>query len=235
MSGNTLGKDQSMNVDELAARLAAYAAIENSATDQAQKESLARAADLVALYQSMAWVPEMDQHHPVGRRKFGSGPQHDPQSFSRFTRWLTQVRGVDLASRTQYQLKDAYEIMVLVAPGANETTINATERELRPFKKLIKEGYRDQVPELWAKAQTENRHPREVIRDFRAGWTSGQRRAATVTEKRSARRSAALSALERAWELDPDIAVEAMNLFMERHNLIEEEGNAPDRPTLEAV
>lgn len=201
-------------------RLRAYAAIENGAADKAQQESLARAADLVALYESMTWVPEMDEHHPVGRRQFGSGPQHDPQSFARFTRWLTQVRGVPVQSAHTYRLKAAHDLLAEFGFSLGEMKPR-TERELRPFLRLKKQGYGDRIPDIWAQVVADGdwtaRTVTEKIAEFRKGWTVGEKRKASAAERRSAAKSRIKSAVESAYAVSPRATAEAILEVLEAH------------------
>lgn len=227
-----------MTPDEAALeRLRAYAAIEKRAAERAQQESLARAADIVTLFRPMLWVPEMDERHPVGR-KDAVGRPNDPQSYSRFTRWITGVRGVDLHGSHLYRLKTAHEI--IEDYFATGEIMPRTEWEVRPFARLRKQGYGDQIPSIWASVTAEGewtaRTVTEKIADFRKGWTRGQARAATAAEKLSAKRSRALSALEQLWELDSEAAVELVNFWAKRHNLTDEDADeVQERPDLRAV
>lgn len=212
-------------VEELAVqRLRKYARITKTAEELAQKESLEVAAELVALYERMNWVAEMDELHPVSKRTVANRPA-DPRSFSRFTRWLVQVQGVELDSRYQYRLRTANELLGTYLAKAKE--VPKTEAEVRPFAQLAKQGYGDRIPDIWAEVTAEGfwtaTTVRQKISEFRKTWTPGQKRSATATEKASMRQSRAMSALEDLYALDPELAVKTVNLWAERHGLVDQD------------
>jgi len=141
-----------MNAEEREAtlsRLRDFAKQHRDAEDLADQSSLDRAKDIVDLYEEKEngrrkWALEMEP--PKTRRHMGRPV--DPESFSRFTKWLAER--VPLAGRTAYQLRDAHDIQATYLRTAQITP--SGEFQLRPLKWLMKHEYGDRVPEVWAKA-----------------------------------------------------------------------------------
>lgn len=136
-----------MNAEERRAalnRLAAFVDQEITADKKADEGSLDRAADIVALYEDKGWVDEV----PAPKTRRSRGRPVDPESFSRFSRWLTEK--TSLRGSRAYQLRDAHLIrsnyfhQVEIKPRG--------ERELRPLKWLTKHDYAAAVPEVWSTA-----------------------------------------------------------------------------------
>lgn len=131
-------------------RLQNFAKQQRKAEHEADRNSLDRAADIMALYDDVdengrrRWALEMDP--PTTRRR--SGRPVDPESFSRFTKWLGEyVPGV---SRRAYQLRDAHEIR---STYLNRVQISPTgERELRPLKWLVKNDHPEAIADVWTQA-----------------------------------------------------------------------------------
>lgn len=122
-------------------RLEAFVEQQHGADDLADHGSLERAADVMALYEDRHWVSELPPPKATRHR----GRPVDPESFSRFTKWLAEK--VPLAGRTAYQLRDAYE---LNTNYLRQAQINpAGERALRPLKWLTRHDYADRVSEVW--------------------------------------------------------------------------------------
>src|SRR5262245_16206633 len=88
-------------------RLRGFAEQQAAADDRADRSSLDRAADILALFDDIdengrrRWALEMDP--PKTRRHMGRPV--DPESFSRFTKWL--AGRVPLKGSRAYQLRDA--------------------------------------------------------------------------------------------------------------------------------
>lgn len=123
------------------ARLREFADQQREASEVADRGSLERAADVVALYEEKAWVREIDP--PKQRRN--RGRPVDPESFSRFTKWL----GDHLPGRTAYRLREAHELAVSLPRGKESPT---SARSVLPLKWLRKQGRENAIPEVWAAA-----------------------------------------------------------------------------------
>jgi hypothetical protein len=131
-------------------RLRGFVTQQHDADELADQNSLDRAADLMALYDERdergrrRWATEIEP--PRTRRT--RGRPVDPESFSRFTRWLGER--VPLRGSTAYRLRDAHDIATnYFARGEIKPT---GERVLRPLKWLTKNGYEDRVGEVWKEA-----------------------------------------------------------------------------------
>jgi hypothetical protein len=133
--------------DALLKRLRAFAEQQNAADKSADRDTLARGADIVTLYEDRSWVGEMDAAHPIKRSAVHRRPP-DPESFSRFTRWLAER--VPIAGRTAYQLRDAHELTTNYLRQAQ--IIPTGERQIRPLKWFQKNDHADRIPEVWALA-----------------------------------------------------------------------------------
>ena len=220
--------------DERIVRLRDWLAVSVTAEERAQAESLQRARDLMSLYEDRQdeWVAWMDEHYPV-RKSFGR--PGDPRSFNRFAGFLVKSGLVDMASRRAYQLRDADDV---VRTYLNRVQISpATERSIRPLKRLQKEGYGPQVPKLWEQAceRSDPRPPTEKdVRAVIADWRSSNKTGPTIPRiPGQAERIKLLTAFEKLWAVHPRMAVSVLNEIADKHGLVEEQVDQP--PHLAAV
>lgn len=115
------------------------------ADSTADAQSLERAADLEAIYNSFTWVADMP---PAPKRRLGR--RVNPKSREQFAKWVKQTYGWGSAARLS-QLQAAKElepILVTTVKGIKPSG----ERVLRPFAKLRAQGYADQQANIWARA-----------------------------------------------------------------------------------
>jgi hypothetical protein len=130
--------------DTLLKRLQVFAEQQDAAVKSADRDTLARAADLVALYEDKSWVGEIP---PPKRSAIRSRPV-DPESFSRFTKWLAER--VPIRGSTAYRLRDAHEMVrTYFANGEFSPT---SESVVRPLKWFRKNDYENRIPEVWSLA-----------------------------------------------------------------------------------
>jgi len=130
-----------INREQLLDNLRAFAKRQAEAAESADHDSLARAAEIAALYEDRSWVGELDPP----KRRASRGRPVDPESFSRFTKWLAER--VPLASRRAYQLKAGHD---LVANYLNSVQLIPTgEGIVRPLRWLERNDYADRIPEVW--------------------------------------------------------------------------------------
>jgi hypothetical protein len=125
-------------------RLRDFVKQQRGADELADKNSLDRAADIMALYDDRSWVAEMPPPKVLRNR----GRPVDPESFSRFTKWLAERTPV--AGRTAYQLRDAHELQANYLRDAQIKPRG--EHDLRPLKWLMKHEYGDRVGDVWREA-----------------------------------------------------------------------------------
>jgi hypothetical protein len=112
---------------------------------EADQQSLDRAADLEEIYQEMAWVDEMPE--PKKKRL---GRRIDPKSREQFAKWVKQTYGWGSSSGLA-QLHQAHELLPILLTTVREMR-PAGERVIRPLAKLRKEGYGDHQAEVWQAA-----------------------------------------------------------------------------------
>ncbi|MGI9157301.1 MAG: hypothetical protein ACR2FG_11815, partial [Marmoricola sp.] len=107
------------------------------------RDSLARAADLAALYEEAAWVSEM----PVVTRTSVRGRPVDPKSRSRFATWAKERTG--LAASTIHQLLRAHDIVWNNLRGAETMPTGewALSRLLKEHPAAIRPVWNDAVAE----------------------------------------------------------------------------------------
>lgn len=129
---------------EILDRLRLFVSQGRTAEDMADRGSLDRAADIVQLYEAKEWLAEL----PELKTRRSRGRPVDPESFSRFTKWLEGK--TSLKSRTAYQLRDAYEVETNYLRAAQIKP--AGEHGLRPLKWLVKNDYIDAIPGVWDRA-----------------------------------------------------------------------------------
>lgn len=129
-------------------RLRSYREQLNEADQHADAGSLERAADLAALFADKRWVREMDERHPI-KRAMHRGRPVDPEGRSRFAKWVMEQ--AELHPTRSYQLLNAN---VLV--GILETRVSkihkASEKALRPLRKLLAQDRADQAEAVWRRA-----------------------------------------------------------------------------------
>src|SRR5215831_9416524 len=122
-------------------RLRAFAKQQDDAAGIADRDSLARAADIAALYEDRSWVGELE---PPKRRATRGRPV-DPESFSRFTKWLAER--VPIQGRTAYQLKAAHDLTTTYLRPAQINPMG--EKAVRPLRWFERNDYADRIPEVW--------------------------------------------------------------------------------------
>lgn len=133
------------------ARLQEFADQQRGADELADNGSMDRAADLMLLYEARdeegqrRWVKDL----PAPKATRHRGRPVDPESFSRFTRWVRDVKGVKLGGVYQYRLRDAHQIAANYFASGK---LNS-EAAARPLKWLIKHEYADQIPDVWRHAE----------------------------------------------------------------------------------
>ena len=157
--------------EEILDRLRLFVTQERTAEDMADQGSLDRAEDIVTLYESKAWVQEL----PEVTTRRNRGHPVDPESFSRFTKWLEAK--TDLKGRRAYQLRDAGD---LVANYLNSVQINPSgEGVIRPLRWLRKNDHGDAIAGVWsglARLQMASRRHRTS----RRRCANGRRRTSVV-------------------------------------------------------
>lgn len=130
--------------EEILDRLRLFVTQGRTAEDMADQGSLDRAADVVTLYERKEWLKELPELNARRNR----GRPVDPESFSRFTKWLTEKTG--LRGSRAYQLRDAHDLTTTYFHGVE---IKPTgEWELRPLKWLKKNGHEDAITTVWNRA-----------------------------------------------------------------------------------
>lgn len=129
-------------------RLRSYRSQLDQADQHADAGSLERAADLAAIYADKRWVAEMNERHPI-KRWVNRGRPVDPEGRSRFAKWVMEE--AELHPTRSYQLLNAN---VLV--GILETRVSkihkASEKVLRPLRKLLAQDRADQAEAVWRRA-----------------------------------------------------------------------------------
>jgi hypothetical protein len=122
-------------------RLGKFADQQRDSDDLADRGSLDRAADIVALYEDRSWVKEL----PPPKVARNRGRPVDPESFSRFSKWLAEQ--TSLTGRRAYQLRDAFE---LAETYLNQVQIKPHgERDLRPLRWLARHNYGERISDVW--------------------------------------------------------------------------------------
>lgn len=127
-------------------RLRDYCELQQKAVRTADRDSLARAADLAALYEDKAWVndlPPMKQRSRLGRPV-------DPAAQSRFAGWVRERTG--LASSRIMQLLRAHHMVSHYLHGVEITATG--EWAVRPLTRLLKE-HPDSIKSVWNDAVAE--------------------------------------------------------------------------------
>lgn len=124
-------------------RLRAYREQLKEAGHWADRNSLARAADLVALYEAKDWVADV----PEPTRPRSRGRPVEPESWSRFAAWVGEQTG--LARSTLNQLQRAHEVVSNYVRNAE--IIPTSEGVVRPLTRLLKE-HAQAIPSVWTDA-----------------------------------------------------------------------------------
>ncbi len=152
-------------------RLRTYSELLQVAGRTTDRDSLARAADLAALYEDTAWVLDL----ATPKRTSVRGRPVDPKSRSRFATWARERTG--LAPSTIHQLLRAHDIVSNCLRGAG--TMATGEWALRPLTRLLKE-HPDAIEPVWNDAVAEAGgavpdagHVKSAIRRWRVENGSG--------------------------------------------------------------
>ena len=129
-------------------RLRSYRDKIDAADKTIDRDSLDRAADLIAVYDDKQWVQQL----PPPKSKQWRGQPVDPESFARFTIWAKESIG--LTPMRCYQLRAAHGISRV---HLNSVSIEPQgEAPLRPLSRLVKLGYAERgIPEVWEQAVAE--------------------------------------------------------------------------------
>lgn len=200
----------SVERERLLESIAEYAARIERADELAQADTIAKAADLAALYDEGSWVEEWQEIKPAKKDALGN---INPASRNRFAAWLVwaeEQRGkpAPVPSRS-YQLLDAHSICSRL-DGVE--TVPTSEDVVRPLKWLEKAKYEDRIPEVWARAveladggKVTREHVLKARTEFRAKLTPAQDRAAVATQRARTHRLKAQAAVEQLWA-DRDVA-----------------------------
>lgn len=179
------------------ARVSEYRAQLARADGEADRGSLARAADLQYLYDQMRWVDEL----PPPLHKVWRGRPVDPQSWNRFAKWVLQVTG--LGERYTAYLHRAHDTVRIIGTVVQINRDEVGERALRPLARLRTAGYGDRIPEVYknAVALAEGRpvtsaDTRQAVNDYLAARSPSQRRDASRAETAKRHRYKAQTAVE---------------------------------------
>lgn len=132
-------------------RLREYRERVTVADREADRDSLARAADLRMVYGRKRWLEEM----PAPKRTHFRGRPIVADSVSRFAQWVTShpERAGGYRRSHVYRFLDASEVARIIVPGGDVCLLPTTsEYALRPLVKLLKEKRADEIPAVWDRA-----------------------------------------------------------------------------------
>jgi hypothetical protein len=130
------------------AKLAEYERCIAESDRLSQRDSLAVAATLDALYRDERWVAERNAERTATAKTARGGRPVDPTSRSQFSTWVRD-RYNRFAPRTTYQLLDAHMIATSFLRQAQVSP--STEREVRVLKPLLSvaNGQGVRIPDVW--------------------------------------------------------------------------------------
>jgi hypothetical protein len=112
---------------------------------EADQQSLDRAADLEEIYDEMLWVHEMPE--PKKQR----GRRVKPDSREQFAKWVAKTYGWKDPSARISQLHKAHEVLPILLTRVRGIRPTG-EKTLRPLGKLREQGYEDHQAEVWEEA-----------------------------------------------------------------------------------
>lgn len=147
-----------MATEEIVDRLGEYASKLATASRVADRDSLARAADLEALYEAREWVEPWLEVVPLKPDATGRTPAADNRT--RFAAWLANElearHHVSLARQTVSQLFTARRIIKAAFPQVRTDAAPAasveSEGAVRPLAWMLRYQFDAQVPTVMARA-----------------------------------------------------------------------------------
>lgn len=184
--------------------------------EEAQKATMDRAAEMVALYedQDKRWVKDI----PPPKNKIWRGRPVDPESFNRFSGWLVQQTGLTPGSARRWKL--AHEVASeFLLHGAIKPTAEAEVRPLVPLRKL---GYGDQIDVLWRRAvdlaggeEPTSNQVKKMVAEFKKDLGSATVKRAQRQARAKELRDIALADLKKLYEFDgSDVAQQVIDDFV---------------------
>lgn len=197
------GRDALTDIEITAAleRIRVWVDQSRTLEDEAQKATMQRAADMVALYEDKRWVKDI----PEPKNKVWRGRPVDPESFNRFSGWLLQQTGLAPGRARQFdrahRLISDLLVPVPIKPSA--------ERVIRPLVPLRKMGYEDHVEDLWRRAielaggqEPTAEQVKKVVAEFRKELGTTTIKRAQHEGRLKELRDIALADLKKLYELD---------------------------------
>lgn len=206
-----VGEVASLPDDDLLAleRIRLWVDTSRSLEGKAQRTTMERAADLIALYERKRWVTEI----PPPKNKVWRGRPVDPESFNRFAGWVLGQTGLSPGHARMWDRAQRLTTDLLVRAPIKPTTVSL----VRPLIPLRKMGYGDRIPELWQRAvdlaggleptATEVKH---VVSEFRKELGTRAIRSAQHQAKVRELRDIALDDLRKLYEIDGSDVVQSV-------------------------
>lgn len=186
-----------------------------AAQDMADEFSLLCAEDIVTLYEEKKWVDEL----PPITAKRNRGRPVDPESFSRFTKWLAEKTG--LKGSQAYQLRSAHDMVANYFHGVEIKP--SGEFAVRPLKWLIKNEHEDAIPTVWARAVELNDGYSPTSTQVRKALADWKKETFPKAERKPGEKRGALAVVDK-WLRDAHkIMEEYPELFVDAVNKVEED------------
>jgi hypothetical protein len=183
------------------ARIRAWVDSSRKLEGDAQRATMERAAEMMALYKDKRWVKAI----PPPKNKVWRGRPVDPESFNRFSGLLLQETGLKPGHARNWKL--AHE---LVADLLQRVAIKpSAEYVIRPLRSLRKIGYEDQIDPLWSRAvdlaggqEPTAEQVKKVVSEFRKEIGAKTIKRHQERARLKELRDVALDDLKKLYELD---------------------------------
>jgi hypothetical protein len=167
----------------------------------AQKATMERAAEMVAVFEDKRWVKDI----PPPKNKVWRGRPVNPESFNRFSGWLLQQTGLPPSRAREFERSHRLVADLLVRAPIKPTQVFL----VRPLQPLRKIGYGDQVSDLWRRAvdlaggqEPTMEQVKKVVSEFRKEIGAKTIKRHQQRARLKELRDVALDDLKKLYELD---------------------------------
>jgi hypothetical protein len=189
-----------MQIDEYLKVVGDYADQIAQADQAANRDTMAVAEAMDAMYESREWVAEWLEQKPAPKRPTSRWQADSRNRFAQWQAWRLEQQGRHaITGPYTYRLLNARTIAKAI-PNCATGTIGS-EATIRPWAWLLRNRYENRIPEVWAIAvelagsadKVTAKHTREALAEWKRR-TFGKRRDGTDRSSRAAVDKAASAA-----------------------------------------
>jgi hypothetical protein len=204
-----------LNIDEYLRVVGDYADQIAQSDQVANRDTMAVAEAMEALYESREWVAEWLEQKPEPKRPTSRWKADSRNRFAQWQAWkLEQMGRRTIAGSRTYQMLNARTIVKAI-PNFHSVEIGS-EATIRPWAWLLRNRYENRIPEVWTIAvelaggvpsQVTAAHTREALKQWkaktfvRADGAPKSNRAVTAVAKANSLRAKVLDEVAELYRL----------------------------------